>query len=245
MAVEKRRTKLSKVQVKNLIHKIPKILQGTASDRFGLRPAFAGAVAHHLFSKIHEAYMIKSRGQTDELGQKWKPIKESTKIRRLSDPKIKSKLGFGGRKRGLLTSSQDKSWKKIFAEVVTNLMKQGIDYTIARDIAAGAAWNHVKALGAPTRASVAKQVFFPAMIHSGRLAASLSPSKGMGAQYRAKKDQVYEFTGANIVLGTKVEYADSVSEERPLWPENIDKWVDEASQKGMEAIMGRIAELIS
>lgn len=241
--VVKRKTRLSAQQVKNLVRKIPGIINGSESDRYGLRPAFTGTVAHHLYSKIFEAYMVKSRGQADELGLKWKPLSQATKIARLSKPHVKKKLGLSNRTRGLLTSSQNKIWKKIYSEVISNLLKQGVDYKAARDVAAGAAWNHVKALGAVTRADVANQVFFPIMINTGRLVASLSPSKSIGSRYRPKKDQIYHTPPGQIVLGTEVEYSDKAGKTRPLWPDNIDQWVFEAVEKGVQAIQTRIAEL--
>lgn len=240
-----RKTRLSEQQVRNLVNSLPSIIDGTQKDRFGIRSTFMGTVAHHLFSKIHEAYMDKSRGQSDELGNRWKPLKESTKIARLSKPHVKRKLGLQNRKRGLLTSSQDKSWRQLYAQVLSNLMNQGVDYFTARDIAAGTAWNALKAAGALTRASLAKQVFTPIMIDTGRLVGSLAPSKGSGSYYRPSKDQVYETPPGELVLGTKVEYAEKASEERPIWPDNIDPWVDEAVDKGLDAIMEKIAGLVS
>ena len=50
---------------------------------------FVGVIAQHLFSKLHESFMDKSAGGTDEFGNKWKELSDSTKARKLSSSSLR------------------------------------------------------------------------------------------------------------------------------------------------------------
>lgn len=57
-------------------YKLPAILVGKAEDPDGLRQTFIAAFTHRLLEKISEAYLDKSAGGADELGNKWLPLSE-------------------------------------------------------------------------------------------------------------------------------------------------------------------------
>lgn len=238
----KRRTRLTARQVKRLLRDLPFIISGQVKDRHGIRSTFMGVLARTLYRKIHEAYLAKSTGASDELGNTWKPLSHATKVYRLRKKNL-AKHGFRQRERGLLTKKQNTTWKGVYAHTLSNLMTKGLDYKTAQSIAAGAAWNFVKAKGAQTKQQVAQDRDFPIMVDSGRLLASLRPSKGEG-RYTPNKDQIYVLRPSSLELGSKVPYADEASQERPLWPENWDEWLDEAMDEATAKTMQVLAEVI-
>lgn len=84
------KTHLTAQQVKDVLKDLPAILAGKRADRFGLRNAFFGAIAHHLFTKIHQSYIQKAAGGTDEFGDGWLPLAPLT-IKKRNTPKVVSK----------------------------------------------------------------------------------------------------------------------------------------------------------
>lgn len=83
------RTTKPSAEIRRLIHNIPDILAGRAPDPQGFRDAFWGAVAHHIFSKVSEAFLAKSNGGTDELGNSWDPLRKPTIQSRLKPSRIR------------------------------------------------------------------------------------------------------------------------------------------------------------
>lgn len=58
---------------------------------------YKALVFYHLFSIIHKNFIIKSKGGTDSLGNKWLPLSEKTRIYKPLSPSEKRKYKLRGR----------------------------------------------------------------------------------------------------------------------------------------------------
>jgi hypothetical protein len=56
------------------IYNLPAILVGKADDPDGFRYTFMAAFVHKIMEKVHEAYLAKSEGGADDLGNRWAPL---------------------------------------------------------------------------------------------------------------------------------------------------------------------------
>lgn len=61
------------VQLRNL----PAILAGKAKDPDGLRRVFVTAFVHSIMTSVQAAFLAKSAGGTDDLGNEWEPLSAS------------------------------------------------------------------------------------------------------------------------------------------------------------------------
>ncbi len=65
-------------KLKELTKNIGGYISGRKLDEHGIGRVFWNTLASYLFQKIYEAYVVKSHGGTDELGNAWEPLAEST-----------------------------------------------------------------------------------------------------------------------------------------------------------------------
>lgn len=65
-------------RIKNITRSIGGYISGRKTDDYGIGRVFWNTLTSYLFQKIYEAYVIKSYGGTDELGNAWEPLAEST-----------------------------------------------------------------------------------------------------------------------------------------------------------------------
>lgn len=131
----------------------------TADGSVGaLVQGFQMRIATEALSFIREAFIVKSRGGTDEAGQSWRPLSLKYLIygRRhpgrnfphtSSTPPTRGRLavaqwGEGRARRPMLTQKLDAKWRAIFGALV----RKGLNAAIAARIA----WASVKALGGRT-----------------------------------------------------------------------------------------------
>lgn len=227
-----------------LMRRLPGILtgrmRGVDSDR--LRRTFVAAYAHSMFTNIHRAFLVKSRGGTDETGTTWKPLKpETIAARRLSGP---SRFAFAARRgRGLLTAAQDRRWRGIFASAMTRFEAEGFAPAEARAMAGQLAWAILKKQGAQTRLAVLSRRRVPILIDRGRLERSLRPGAVSGFVYRKPKEQIVEDRGQTVVLGTSVPYAARQHRTRRLWPtvRRMRDWTRQAISDGALAVARQLA----
>lgn len=178
------KTSWSEESVRDLINRIPKIISGDEPDEHGIRKVYSKVFLQELLSQIHEAYLVKSKGGEDNLGNSWPPIKQSTK--------------YG------------KANKKLL---------QGIS----------------NVLGAEASANKRDLI----MIETGLILRSLTPSK---SGYR--KYQIAKYENGKFTVGTEVEYAKYHENSRPVIPHNIEPWVEQASNKAMEAVVEHLEKIL-
>ena len=152
-------TNRSKHFVKRVFSSIGKYIDGSKPDTHNVGRIFWRVLTRYLFEKIHESFVIRSLGGTDELGNSFKPLKKVTIAKRpitkgnlsgLGLTKKQTGTSFKDRTRGLLTPEEDSIWRETFARVMNGLSKQ-VSKAQAKKIAAKAAWGRVKKLGAKTR----------------------------------------------------------------------------------------------
>lgn len=230
---------------------IPAILAGTKNDTYGIRNIFFPRVAEYVYGQIHYAYILKSEGIADELGNKWPDITQKTKAQRPIRKGDKTLLGLSkaqtgtkleDRKRGLLTPSEDKLWRYIFSRYMNQFILT-MDEGSAKARAAKIAWKVLKDKGAKTKLEVLGNRDLLIMRVTDRLLKSLEPSKVGTSGYRPKKDQIYNVQQGVLTIGSTVEYAKFHSKRPPI-PDNIDPWIDEAIDYAMTYVLRHMTEKV-
>lgn len=252
------RTLLPGQKVQQLMQDLPKILSGEKPDKYGLHKIYWGAVAHRLFLRISQAYLRKSKLQTDDLGEEWEDLAPVTKAykRQPKEGEAPSNLRRRSKNKstiGILTPSQDKLWRLIFGQVFHAAMqKTGGDADESRKIAGQVAWAKLKKLGAKTKLKEFGERKVPVMIDTGRLYYSLLPGKfdPQSGYKKYNKDQVFKATKKSVLVGTKVPYSivaqgggKSKIPLRLLWAEDIDKWLLDAVEYGRDVLAKRISHI--
>jgi len=251
MAVTYIRSRLTRKTIYKNVRELSGILGGNAPDPHSFRALFWGRVAHHLFSKVYTAYEIKSEGGRDELGNRWKPLSPVTIARRPLRRGDVSRYGLGGRGeraykrrvRGLLTPSQDRQWRAIFASKLVKFAPV-MGQAAAREEAAKIAWNILKARGAQTLVDALGHRDVLILRVTDTLYASYRPGTIRGKNYIPSPNQLYSLDGKQFRIGSLVPYAKNVSKDRPIWPPNMDRWIDEALDIATLALQEEIARTL-
>jgi hypothetical protein len=244
MAKRRVKTRLKRSEVKKLIRDLPGMLSGRINSRFALHKIFWGAVAHSLFTSIHQAFQDKSYHEPDDLGNSWRDLTRHTKaykrdvsqggtsrslisIRRRNMRKDRhgERLGLG-----ILTAAQYRAWKTIFGR-----------------LAAQVAWARLKDMGAKTMWDVLGSRHLRINIRTGALLNSVRPGKfdPSSGYKKGDKNQVYKLHRGSITLGSGLARANHVgNHHRPIWPEEIDGWIDKAVEFGRDAVYERLSQIL-
>jgi len=216
-------TGLTKKDLVAQLYRLPAILSGRERDRNGIGRLFRAFYTHHLFQQIFESFMEKSVGRADEFGDKWKPLSPRTIAQRPLSRIVKWKLGLSGkRERGLLTPSENRQWKAIFASTLARLLKDAVPIDEAKERAGRTAWAVMKAKGAKTKIAVlgGRHVWIHRV--TDRTVDSLSPGTVSEKDYIPfTEDQVYTYRQQEITVGTRVPYAPYIHKMRRLWPSQL------------------------
>lgn len=232
-----------------IIDSLGDVLSGDKPDVHGIRDVFWGSFSDSLMTSIHTAFIIKSQGGTDELGDKWPDLDPKTKA--YSRPEARRGLPLyrgkptkaGNKNRPTLTKEQDRQWRLIYVRLLMRLRTQ-MDDAEATESAAKAAWNYVKAHGATTILEYAKDRAVLLLQRSGRLERSLRPGTLLYGIYEPPDDQVFRVDQKGLTLGSSVEYASSVDKKRPLWPDHIDPWIASAVEAGIQAVIEKLKSIL-
>lgn len=114
------------IKVNDMLINVGNYVAGKVPDEHGVAKAFWSALASYLFHKIHEAYVIKSFGGTDELGNSWPPLAEATirsskprqgRLKKLSDNERR-----GLRRKGTSISDDYMKTKKLIMRETDKLI---------------------------------------------------------------------------------------------------------------------------
>lgn len=252
------KTKATRAEVVKLIRDLPGILTGTKKSGFAIHKIFWGAVAHSLFTSITEAYVSKSQGGADDLGNDWEDLTQYTKAYKVPANegnvpqsivrrRKKNLKGGAGNRTGLgiLTPGEYKEWRRIFG-VIYHSYKDKYGEVEAKQMAGQIAWTQLKEAGASTMWDVLGNRTVLILRRTDRLIKSLSPGNfDPSSGYRKScKDQIFILSRGKIILGTNVPYAEMHNKTRPIWPENIDEWLDKAVEAGTDAIYERLGEIL-
>lgn len=226
------------------LRSFPAIFSGRKRDEYGVGLLFRSAILLDTYDRIFQAFMAKSEGGTDEFGDQWKPLSPQTIANRpVSGARLRY-MGLGGkRERGLLTPAENRQWKGIFRSTVMRLLRQAVPIGEAKQTAARLAWAILKSKGAKTRLGTLGRRKVPILRDTDRLVDSLSPGKISGTEYVPfTDDQVAEFQGRQIRIGTTVPYADKQHKTRRLWPTqaNMSKWTQKSVSKARDVVLSYI-----
>lgn len=201
-------------QLRDAILQLVRALAGKAAINAAVRGVQL-RIGVSALSCIQRDFITKSRGGTGQDGITWKPLSPATIARRRVGPGELKSLGITGKRvRGFLTPSQDAAWKKTFARTKAFLMgKFGMGEQEAAGIAAGKAWNEVKAMGARTKLEVLGNRKVDILRDTGELLRSLSP--GIANRPSNADGQVFRVPPGAVVVGTnKKPWHHS---NRPFW----------------------------
>lgn len=230
-------TRKTKKKVKQLLGSVPEKLTESGDNQW--KDIFWGTVAYHLFTKIHHAYMVKSEHGRDDLGNSWEDLTKHYKAYGRSD---RGALTRNQRRKrnmteapGLLTPNQYKRWKQVFHVVARNNKKK-MGLQAAEEYAGKVAWTVIKREGGETLIDVLGDRQLQMMVVTGRLEKSLRPGRLTTRKYFPRPEQWYEVDDTGLVLGSDVEYADQLTDKRPIIPKDLGIWLDEAIEKGVEAL---------
>lgn len=194
-----------------------------------------GAVA--LLSKIQQAFIVKSRGGTDEAGIQWAHLQRSTIAQRRIGAGDLLAIGVKGAKvpknrvRGLLTASEDARWRGIFASRLAHFRAIGMDEGSAKGRAAQIAWAMLKASGAKTKLDALGSRQVDIGRDSNALFSSLTPG------LESPADQVREVDPGRLTVGSNVPHAAHFHKKRPLWP--TDGRLPDSWNQAIAAAVGR------
>lgn len=183
----------SREELRRIIALVPAMASGRVPDANGIAQAIQARGGVALLSKIQQAFLVKSRGGTDECGIKWPPLKRETIAQRRTTAAERKQLDIGGRRlRGLLTPDQDRQWRGIYA----GRLRKGDTPAEAATLA----WGVLKKQGAKTKLEVLGGRQVDILRDTGLMFKSLSPGvadRPSGAQF-----QVFEMKPGEITVGT-------------------------------------------
>jgi hypothetical protein len=260
MAKRRIQTKLKRSEVRKIIRQLPGMISGRIPSRFGFHKIFWGAVAESLFRSIYDAYLDKSQGGADELGQTWPDLKQHTKAykRHVTEGgtsksvitirnRNRSRDREGNRKGyGILTAAQYRLWRRIFGAIYhKNEFKMGD--VAARVLAGQIAWTRLKKEGALTMwDTLGHRKLLILRSQKDVLFKSFTPGKfdPSTGYKKGNKNQVFIVNRGKVTIGTSVPHANYVSLRRPLWPSNIDEWLSRATEAGRDAVIARLEEVL-
>lgn len=112
----------TRADVRRVLIQVIQIAAGTGTDTLAVRQAVQYRMGNALLSKIQQAFIVKSRGGTDECGIKWPPLAPSTIRRRLA------KTDFAG-----LQKKVKKAKTKAEREQAKAVMEAALNVDILRD----------------------------------------------------------------------------------------------------------------
>lgn len=250
-------TNLPEDRIRDMLSKLPDIMAGRQPDTYGLGSAFALGFAVACYSTISQAFVVKARGGTDEAGISWPPLtREYVAYGRR--PGKSHKTTAANFPSVTLTKGQREAWWRFYRQCLAWQLAAG--NAAAKAVAAGYAWNQVKAMGAQTKLDKYGDTKVEILRDTGLLLNSLSPLLLKGATASGPElhsnvaasgqgstssgSQVTDFAHGRLTVGTTVPYAGRHHNgKRKLWPESSaipQVWLDRWAKAGAAALGNRL-----
>lgn len=220
-------TRATRQQLRQAIAKIPSAAMGgegarAAADTMMTRCGLT------LLGRIKKAFIDKSRGGTDEAGERWAPLSPKTiaySRRHPGVPKAKQRAAFAPS--WALTDKQRVRWWQVYRQSLARFKGD-------KGSAARMAWAILKGEGAETLIDKYGNTKVDILRDTGLLLNSLSP--GVGSE-----NQVFRLGRGEVIVGTNRKHAKAHHEgvpgklpQRRLWPEPgkwpAKWWLDIAEQ---------------
>lgn len=249
MAKRTIRTRLPRKELRRFLLNLPGMLSGTKPSQFGLHRLFWGAIAYSLFTSIHDGYDVKSMGLPDELGNEWDDL--DPRYKAYKRPVIKGEVAAKFIRRsktsplGLLSPGEYSRWRVIFGTIYHSY-KNKMQDSEAKALAGQIAWTRLKDQGAPTKLKVFGERSVSIMRKTDALYLSLEPGEfNETTGYRKKRStQVFKIERGKLTIGTNIPYAVHHDKTRPVWPEELGRWLDDAVSFAHEVIYQRISQIL-
>ena len=89
----------SRADVTRIALQLAQVLAGRQPDTHGVARGFLLSLGFAALSDIKEAYIVKARGGTDEMGIKWKPLAPATIAARRVGPRDRQNATIAARER--------------------------------------------------------------------------------------------------------------------------------------------------
>lgn len=206
-----------------------KVLTGKVPKYISVHRAYRARLSQIILKKLNESFWKRAKRGADDLGNTWKPLSPKTHAYKPLSPIEKETYEIDGTlTRGLLTPIQDKIWKAIFARTYDRLIKRGESSKDAKKQAAEKAWGLIKKKGARTKIGLGR--ITDTNIRYGRLVAATRPGSVANNRYYPPKNQKVEIRPRSIKISFTIPYIKNVDRVRPVVPDNIEPWIQEAHE---------------
>ena len=226
----------SRQAVLDLLRSLPAQLTGKVPDPDQLQKTFLSHFTRSLFQSIHVAFLAKSRGGRDNLGNAWKPLAPST-IKR----KQKSRRAKSPHPHDPMSTTQRRTWSTSYNRTLRKLAGTPMSSSEKKLRAREVAWNQLKY----GKAGLSR---VPVGIDTGRLEASLRPGHVAGqTTYKpANSEQHVELSEGKLTLGTNVPHASYFHRVRRIYPSirKIRPWTTTAARAGRDAVLRRLQTVV-
>lgn len=211
------------------------IIQGKVRKFRSVHTIYVSHFYQKMMEKINKSFWDRSKeGNTDELGNWWKPLHPNTHRYKPPTPQESGIYKLNNRfNRGLLSPGQRAKWNRIYKKEYTRLTT-GLrgQHHAAKRKAEAAAWASIGTRGYTRRGDEGQRIT-PINIRTGRLVASTRPGTIANNQYYPPHDQSIHLRVNGLKLKLDVPYAKEVDKVRKIIPDNIQKWKQEAHNYAM------------
>ena len=206
-----------------------KVLNGKVPKYRSVSTIYRARMAQQVMLRINRSFWARAKRGSDDLGNTWLPLSPKTHAYKPLSPIEKNTYDISGKEnRGLLTPAQDRLWRGIFARTYKRLIAKGEGDKEAKKKAAEKAWSILKARGARTYIGLGR--ITDTNIRTGVLVAATKPGTVANNRYYPPKNQVVTINPRSIKVRFNIPYIKKVDAVRPVVPDNIDKWVQEAHE---------------
>lgn len=212
--------RMGRAELTRVLRKLPEIAAGGGEGQ-NLAAALLVRVGMTILSRIRAAFVVKSRGGTDEAGERWKPLKPETIAYSRRHPGIPRKRP-GSAPSYMLTEKQKQRWYKLYGQFLAA-------YKGDKGHAAAHAWFILKSEGAKTLLGTYGSTQVEILRDTGLLINSLTPGidvSSMASVPPKKPHQVFQLGKGEVIIGTNRKGAAAHHHgvpgrlpQRRLWPE--------------------------
>jgi len=197
-------------KLRDILSSLPSTLSGRNSSHDDIRRVFTSHFVHKLFSLLLKSYIARANGGTDSLGNRWKPLADSTLARKARTMQLGAVTEFN-----LLTQRQLDKWQQEYNKAkkdLSSVMPTAKAEAMARRIA----WKNSRSR-------------IPIGVHNGDLIRACRPGTISGDSYTPPDGQFLSESPGRLIIGLDVDHAKFFNKARKIWPRSMKSWVTEAA----------------